>query len=191
MGFTNYHRAFIEEYTLMALPLQALTGKRTYQWGEEQERAFDELRKAMVRAPVLALPNATDPLILDTDASDKSVGAELIQIQEGEERAVAYRSLTLTPVQQKYCTTRKELLAIIRFSRQFRHYLLGRHFTVRTDHYSLTWLMDVKEPQGQLVRWLEELSQFDMEIQHRSGKKHTNADSLSRIPGGNYVQSLT
>ena len=63
----------------MALPLQALTGKRTYQWGEEQERAFDEL-KAMVRAPVLALPNATDPLILDTDASDKSVGAELIQI---------------------------------------------------------------------------------------------------------------
>jgi hypothetical protein len=82
-------------------------------------------RNAMVRAPVLALPNATDPFILDTDASDKSVGAELIQIQEGEERAVAYGSLTLTPEQQKYCTTRKELLAIIRFSRQFRHYLLG------------------------------------------------------------------
>jgi hypothetical protein len=55
-------------------------------------KAFDELRNAMVRAPVLALPNATDPFILDTDASDKSVGAELIQIQEGEERAVAYES---------------------------------------------------------------------------------------------------
>jgi hypothetical protein len=94
LGFTNYHRAFIEEYTQMALPLQALTGKRTYQWGEEQERAFDELRKAMVRAPVLALPIATDPFILDTDASDKSVGAELIQIQEREERTVAYGSLT-------------------------------------------------------------------------------------------------
>jgi hypothetical protein len=113
----------------MALPLQALTGKRTYQWGGAQERAFDELRKAMVRAPVLALPNATDPFILDTDASDRSVGAELIQIQGGEERAVAYGSLTLTPEQQKYCTTRKELLAINRVSRQFRHYLLGRHFT--------------------------------------------------------------
>ena len=154
----------------MALPLQALTGKRTYQWGEEQERAFDELRKAMVRAPVLALPNATDPLILDTDASDKSVGAELIQIQEGEERAVAYGNLTLTPEQQKYCTNR-------------------RHFTVRTDHNSLTWLMNFKEPQGQLTRWLEELSQFNMEIQHRPGKKHTNADALSRIPGGNHVQT--
>jgi hypothetical protein len=132
----------------------------------------------MVRAPVLALHNATDPFILDTDASDKSVGAELIQIQEGEERAVAYGSLMLTPEQQKYCTTRKELLAIIRFSQQFRHYLLGRHFTVRTDHNSLAWLMNFKEPQGQLARW------FNMEIQHRPGKKHTNADALSRIPGG-------
>jgi hypothetical protein len=158
LGFTNYHRAFIEEYTQMTLPLQALTGKRIYQWEEEQERAFDELRKAMVRAPVLALPIATDPFILDTDASDRSVGAELIQLQEGEERAVAYGSLTLTPGQQKYCTTRKDLLAIIRLSRQLSHYLLGRHFTVRTDHNSLTWLMNVKEPQGQLARWLEELS---------------------------------
>jgi hypothetical protein len=67
LGFTNYHRAFIEEYTQMAFPLQALTGKRTYQWGDEHERAFEELRNAMVRAPVLALPNATDPFILDTD----------------------------------------------------------------------------------------------------------------------------
>jgi hypothetical protein len=99
------------------------------------------------------------------------VGAELIQIQEREERAVAYGSLTLTPEQQKYCTTQKELLAIIRFSRQFRHYLMGRHFTVRTDHNSLTWLMNFKEPQGQLDRWLEELSQFNMEIQHRPGKR--------------------
>jgi len=61
----------------------------------------------MVRAPVLALPNATDPFILDTDASDRSVGAELIQVQGGKEREVAYASLTLTPEQQKYCTTRK------------------------------------------------------------------------------------
>ena len=143
----------------------------------------------MMRASVLALPNATDPFILDIDASNKSVGAELIQIQEGEEMAVAYGSLTLTPEQHKYCTTRKELLAIIRFSRQFRHYLLGRHF--RTDHNSLTSLMNCKEPQGQLPRWLEELSQFNMEIQHRPGKKHTNANALSRIPWGNHVQSST
>jgi hypothetical protein len=59
---------------------------------DEQEKAFDELRNAMVRAPVLALPNATDPFILDTDASDKSMGAELIQIQEGEEGSLKFIS---------------------------------------------------------------------------------------------------
>ena len=69
--------------------------------GEEQEREFVELRQAMMKAPVLTLPNATDPFALDTDASDRSVGAELIQVQGGEERAVAYGSLTLTPEQQK------------------------------------------------------------------------------------------
>jgi hypothetical protein len=73
LGFTNYHRAFIKEYTQLVIPLQAFTGKRTYQWGEEQERAFDELRQTMMRAPVLALPNATDTFILDTDASDRYV----------------------------------------------------------------------------------------------------------------------
>ena len=143
----------------------------------------------MVRAPVLAMPNAKVPFVLDTDTSDRSVGAELIQVQGGEKSAVVYASLTLTPEQQKYCTTRKELLAIIRFSRQFRHYLLERHFTVRTDHNSLTWLMNFKEPQGQLARWLEELSQFDMEIQHRPGKKTCQRGCLVKDPRGNRVQN--
>ena len=67
--------------------------------GEEQERAFVE--------QAMTLPNATDPFVLDTNASDISVGAELIQIQGGEERAVARASLTLTTDRQKYCTTRK------------------------------------------------------------------------------------
>ena len=114
LGFANYHRAFIKDYTNIALPLQALTGKRPYFWGNEQQQSFDRLREAMVSAPVLSLPNATDPFILDTDASDKAIGAELLQVQGGQERATSYASFTLTPEQQKYCTTRKELLAIVR-----------------------------------------------------------------------------
>ena len=68
-----------------------------------------------------------------------------------------------------------------RFTRQYSHYLLGRPFMVRTDHSSLTWLMHFHEPQGQLARWLEELSQYNMVLRHREGRKHTNADALSRI----------
>jgi hypothetical protein len=86
----------------------------------------------------------------------------------------------LTPTQRNYCTTRKELLAIVYFTRYFRHYLLGRNFLVRTDHGSLAWLMRFWNIGGQLARWLEELGQYDMSILHRAGRHHGNADVLSR-----------
>ena len=88
----------------------------------------------------------------------------MIQVQDGVEKVIAYGSFALTAEQRRYCTTRKELLAIIRFTRQFRTYLLGRPFRVRTDHASLVWLLNFKHPEGQLARWLEELGQYDMTI---------------------------
>ena len=106
----------------------------------------------------------------------------LSQLQDGDEKVISYGSYVLTPEQRKYCVTRRELLAVIRFTRQFRHYLLGRKFYLRTDHNSLTWLLRFKYIEGQLARWLEELSQFDMTVQHRPGNRHGNADGLSRIP---------
>lgn len=71
---------------------------------------------------------------------------------------------------------------MVTFITQFRHYLLGRKFILRTDHRSLRWFFSFKDPQGQILRWLEVLSQFDFEIQHRKGKLHQNADALSRKP---------
>ena len=131
---------------------------------------------------MLGFPNPHEPFILDCDASDVAIGAELLQVQDNVERVISYGSYVLTPTQRKYCTTRKELLAIVRFTRQFRHFLLGRQFLIRTDHNSLTWLLRFKHIEGQLARWLEELSQFDMIILHRPGKCHGNADGMSR-PG--------
>ena len=182
VGFANYHRNFIPKYAKISSPLYELTGKNPFRWGKRQQKAFDTLKEKLLAAPVLSLPNKDDHFILDTDASGKAIGAELIQVQNGQEKVIAYGSFVLTPEQRNYCTTRKELLAVIRFTRQFRHYLLGKQFTVRTDHSSLTWLLNFKEPQGQLARWMEELSQYDMVIKHRPGKNHTNADALSRVP---------
>lgn len=85
---------------------------------------------------MLRLPNSHDEFILDTDASDMAFGPELIQLQNGEEKVIAYGSFSLTPEQRKYCTINEELLSIVRFTRQFRHYLLGRIFTVQTDQSS-------------------------------------------------------
>ena len=181
LGLANYHRNFIKNFSRIAVPLYRLTGKNPFEWSEDHQHAFEDLKGALTSVPVLGLPNNSDPFILDTDSSNYAIGGELIQVQDGEERVIAYGSYALTPEQINYCTTRKELLAVVRFSRQFRHYLLGRQFLVRTDHSSLRWLLNFKELDGQLARWLEELSQYDMIVKHRAGKKHENADSLSRV----------
>ena len=186
LGFMNYHREYIKTYADIAAPLYQLTGSRgktkEFKWGIEHQVAFDHLKLAMTTAPVLGYPKGSEPFILDTDASDRAIGAELSQLQDGKYRVIGYGSFVLTPAQRRYCTTRKELLALVRFTRQYRHYLLGNQFYVRTDHNSLVWLLRFRNVQGQLARWLEELSQYDMVVLHRPEVKHTNADSLSRIP---------
>ena len=135
----------------------------------------------MTSAPVLRYPLPDRDFILDCDSSDKCIGAELSKIQENKECPISYGSLILTPAQRKYCTTRKELLAVVHFTREYRHYLLGRKFYVRIDHISLAWLMRFKRIEGQLAGLIEELSQFDMQILHHPGRLHINADCLSRI----------
>lgn len=183
LGLVNYHRDHIASYAHLAAPLyQLMKQDAEFIWTGEHTIAFSILKQAIASAPILAYPLPEGQFILDTDASDHAIGAELSQNQGGEVRVIAYSSYVLSPAQRNYCTTRKELLAVVRFTRVFRHYLLGRPFLVRTDHSSLTWLLRFKQIGGQLARWLEELSQYDMTVVHRNGVKHANADALSRIP---------
>ena len=120
------------------------------------------------------------PYILDTDASAVGVGAVLSQIQEGKERVIAYYSKTLAPPERNYCVTRRELLAVVKAMKHFRPYLYGTKFTLRTDHASLRWLCRRKEPSAQVTRWQEIMSAFSYKLEHRAGKRHGNADELSR-----------
>ena len=192
LGLVNYHRQFIQGYSDIAAPLYAkVEAKKEFLWGPEQDKAFAALKEALLTPPILSIPTADDPFILDTDASDGAVAAELIQVQNGVEKVIAYGSFALTGEQRRYCTTRKELLAIIRFTWQFRTYLLGRPFRVRTDHASMVWLLNFKHPEGQLARWLEELSQYDMTILHRPGRLYQNADALSRMPVEDFCKNYT
>ena len=77
--------------------------------------------------------------------------------------------------------TRRKLLAVVHFVKHYRHYLYGSHFIIRTDHGSLRWLYNFKEPEGQIARWLETLGMYDFKIIHRPGRQHSNADALSRL----------
>ena len=161
LGFASYHRSFIKDVAKISGPLYEMTGKAKFQWKQPQQQTFDRLKVLLLSAPDLFLQNKNDYFILDTDASDKAIEAALIQFQNDEERVIAYGSFILTPEQRRYCTIRKDLLAIICFTRQFKLYLLGRQFTVRTDHSRLKWVLGFKELQGQLARWMQELSQIE------------------------------
>jgi len=183
MGLCSYYRRFIAGFADTAAPLHALTGKGVqFQWGPEQEAAFIELKEKLTTAPVLGMPENTGQYILDSDASDVGLGAVLSQIQDGEERVIAYASRTLQRPERNYETTKKELLAVVYGLKQFRQYLLGRPIIIRVDHAALTWLKRTAEPLPQLARWLTFIEGFDYQIVHRAGRKHGNADPLSRRP---------
>ena len=184
LGFANYYRRFIRNFSDVAKPLHRLTEKvNTFAWSESCQLAFDELRRRLTSAPILAFPDYSKPFLLDTDASDMGIGAVLSQVHsDGLEHVIAYGSRCLSKPERRYCTTRKELLAVVFFTKHFRAYLLGRSFKLRTDHGSLQWLFNFKEPEGQLARWMEQLQEFTFTTVHRQGRKHTNADALSRLP---------
>jgi hypothetical protein len=130
----------------------------------------------------MAHPLDGEMYILDTDACDVSIGAVLSQVQDGCEKVIAYGSRTLSKTERNYCVTDRELLAVVYFIQYYKHYLLGRHFVLRTDHQALKWLFSLKEPKNRIARWIEILSAYDFEIQYRPGKRHGNADALSRCP---------
>ena len=183
IGLCSYYRRFVRDFAFIAGPLHALTAKNArFKWTVECQQAFEELKRRLVSAPILAMPQDEGEYRLDTDASNEAIGAVLSQVQEGQERVVAYGSRLLRPQEKNYCVTRKELLAIVNFIKHFRPYLLGRKFTVRTDHAALKWLRNMAEPVGQQARWLESLEEYEFEVEHRPGKRHANADALSRRP---------
>ncbi|KAK2889745.1 hypothetical protein Q8A73_018045 [Channa argus] len=183
LGLASYYRRFVKDFATIASPLHRVTEKgRRFEWSEACSRAFQRLKVDLSEALVLAYPDPQQPFIVDTDASGVGIGAVLSQGGEKGERVVAYYSCSLSRPERNYCVTRRELLAVVLALRHFRPYLLGTRFTLMTDHASLTPLLNFKQPEGQVARWLEILQEYDFDIQHRPGRQHGNADALSRRP---------
>lgn len=183
LGTTGYYRRFVRDYANIAQPLHKLSEKAgAFVWSEECQEAFDKLKNALISAPILAYPREEGEYILDTDASNFAIGCVLSQVQDGEEKVIAYGSKALKKEERNYCVTRRELLAVVEFLKKYRHYLGGRPVRVRTDHGSLRWLLNFKNPEQQLARWLEVCATFNLTLEHRPGKQHQNADGLSRRP---------
>ncbi len=176
----------MEGFSRRAKPLFDLLKKgERFVWGAEQQRAFDDLKICLTTAPILALPIDGGRFVIDTDASDSAAGAVLSQIQNGEEKVIAYVSRTFRGAETRYTTNQRELSAVIFGLKQFRSYVLGRTFLLRTDHSALRYVMTTKEVGTIQGRHLDFLAQFKgMTIEHRPGVSHRNGDALSRRPSG-------
>ena len=182
LGLCSYYRKFVKNFADIARPLHRLTEKDIkFIWTEECEGAFVTLKVALTSAPILAYPVASIPFILDTDASGQAVAGVLSQVQEGKEKVIAYLSI-LTREERRYCVNRKELLAVVTAVKNFKHYIYGQPIRLPSDNAAVSWMFHLKNPEGQMVRWLQFLGQYDLKPEHRAGRKHVNADALSRRP---------
>lgn len=189
LGTVNYYNRFIKNFSHHAQPLFQISRKHhRFDWTRECQESFEKLKQALIEAPVMAYPQDDGLYVLDTDASGFAIGGVLAQMQEdsdtgeSEERVIAYGSRTLHKSELRYCTRRRELLAIVHFVKAFRPYLYGRKVLIRTDHASLKYIKTLRDPSDQFMRWIERLEETEYTIEIRQGSKHCNADGLSRMP---------
>jgi hypothetical protein len=176
LGLTGFYRRFIRDYAKLASPLTALLKKGQFQWNSDADTAFIALQTAMTQAPVLALPNFNIPFIIETDASGSGMGAVLLQ----NKHPIAYFSKQFYPKLLRSSTYIRELHAITTAVKRWRQYLLGRAFTILTDHKSLKELMNqhIQTPEQQV--YLAKLLGYDYTIMYKAGSHNLVADALSR-----------
>ncbi|GKG09609.1 RNA-directed DNA polymerase, reverse transcriptase [Tanacetum coccineum] len=138
MGLTSYYRKFIKGYGKIAKSLTELTKKDGFLWCSEAHSAFENLKKIRASAPVLALPNFSQPFEIKCNASRRGIRAMLMQSQ----RPIAYFSKALSDQNLNKSAYEKEIMALVLAIQHWRPYLLGRSFTIFTDQKSLKFLFE-------------------------------------------------
>jgi hypothetical protein len=185
LGLAGFYRRFVRKFSQIAAPLTDLLVKgRIFQWTDSQEQAFQSLKFQLTHAPILRPYDPDLPCTLDLDASDFAVGGVLLQGTgtDRDLRLVAFESKRLNRAERNYSARDREQLALVHATHKWRHYLLGKPVTVRTDHRPLLYPLRLEFMKSRHHRWDEQLNQFDLNITYREGRLNTVPDALSRRP---------
>ena len=176
-GLCGYYRRFVGNFGTIARPLHDVLKKDNFCWIDKQTSAFQQLKQAMTNVPVLALPNFTEPFVLETDASGTGIGA--VMMQQG--KPIAYYSSSLCPKNAALSTYEKEALAILDALKKWRHYFLATALIIRTDQESLKYIQEQKITEGIQHKLLLKLLGYNFTVEYKKGKENRVADALSRV----------
>ncbi|XP_050387420.1 uncharacterized protein LOC126803710 [Argentina anserina] len=176
LGLAGYYRRLVRNFGIIAQPLTQMLKANQFQWSPAADTAFEQLKQAVTTTPVLALPDFSKPFTVETDASGTGIGAVLSQ----DRHPIAYLSKALSLYHQNSSTYDKEMMAILFAVSKWRHYLLGRRFTIITDHQTLRHLLNQRISTPSQHRWLSKLMGYDYVIEYRAGAHNTVPDALSR-----------
>ncbi|GFV71435.1 retrovirus-related Pol polyprotein from transposon 17.6 [Trichonephila clavipes] len=173
----SWFRRYIQDFAKISRPLSYLTKKKVkWQWGVDQQNAFQTLKNSLTTPPVLKQADGTKPYIIRTDASNYALGAVLLQGEGSDEHPIEYASRLLTPAERNYSTTEREALAVVWALKKFRGYIEGTEITVASDHQPLKWLLNLKSPTGRLAKWALEIQSFNLKVQYIPGKANVVAN---------------
>lgn len=188
LGMLTFYAKFLPNMSTLLSPLNKLLEKGTvWQWGRQQEAAFEKAKDSLMQAQVLVQFDPLKELKLECDASPYGVGAALFHTSNGMPKPIGFRSRTLTAAEKNYSQLEREALALVFGVTKFRDYLLGRQFTLVTDHQPLLSLLQSDRPTPPLAaariqRWALYLGGYRYKLQYTPGKQLLNADALSRLP---------
>ncbi|KAK1602077.1 hypothetical protein QYE76_017120 [Lolium multiflorum] len=176
-GLAGFYRRFVKDFSTIACPLNELTKKNVpFVWGKAQQKAFDELKKRLTEAPLLALPDFAKTFEIECDASGLGIGGVLMQ----NGKPVAYYSEKLDGARLNYPIYDKELYALVRVLEVWQHYLWPKEFIIHSDHESLKYLKSQHTLNKRHAKWVEFIESFPYVIKYKKGKDNVVADALSR-----------